>query len=265
MHRNRTRPVASRVRAIAISCLLLSITLLGCSTGWNPLDPLDPPGGQDPPSVQDPPPGQDPPGGPPADAVVPRGILEVSVTGSQVVFAAGYRLIIQVDGELEPLTTIARLWPPLRWPLSPGTYTVRVEPLLDHCAEEQGSARPFSIVATETTRIEFRVSCDPVFGFAAGTYERRPDAGSIPGYLSERYELQADGSFRLVYQTSADHSFHYTGEFYVAGQSPVGQHLRFLFSPRDNATATLQGDCLVVEYGTNMALSEFADGTFCRS
>ena len=54
----------------------------------------------------------------------------------------------------------------------------------------------------------------------------------------------------------------------MASESPEGPLLRFLFMSdgiRQYATATLEGDCLVVEYNLDMLLSDFADGTFCRS
>lgn len=266
MHSQRNRPTAER-RVTVISWLLLSLALLGCSNGWNPLDPMDPPGGQEPPAVSEPPGEGSPPGGPssPPGHVTPPGTLVVSVSGSAVVVASGYRVIIQVDGEIEPRTRVV-IGPAVWNSVPPGTHSVRVEPLLGYCVAE-GADRSFTIVAGETLGVEFPVSCAPDFGFLAGAYEREPDAGSIPGYLSERFELRSDGLFRLVYQTS-DHSFAFDGEFYLLSESSGEPRLHLLFLPdggRQWAAATLQGDCLVVAYNLHMALSDFSDGTFCRS
>lgn len=273
MHSQHNRPtVASRVSAI--SWLLLSLALHACSGGWNPLDPGNPLDGQ--PPVGQPPGGPAPegPGRPPPPAgpaqdepAAPTGGLEVTVTGHDLVAQRGYRVFIQVEGEIEARARFF-VGPTVRiLGLPQGAHSVRLEPLATHCAPVVAGDRDFSIVAEETSTIEFVVTCAPVFGWVAGNYERRIGIGETPGFLSERYVMLADGTFRLRYETSATHSFEYPGAFYQSedGSGNTTLILEFFDNPgRWSAVVTLRGSCLQVLYNDYMWFADFEPGEYCR-
>lgn len=275
MHRQHHRPtVASRVSAI--SWLLLSLALHACSGGWNPLDPGNPLDGQPPvgqppggPAPEGPEPGGPaPPEGPAQDEpAAPTGVLEVTVTGHELVALRGYRVFIQVEGEIEPRTRFA-VGPTVRiLDLPQGSHSVRLEPLATHCAPVDAGDRAFSVVAEETSTIEFAVTCAPVFGWLAGNYERRIGIGETPGFLSERYVMLADGTFRLRYETSATHSLEFPGAFYLSEDGSGNTTLVLLFFPNPgqwSAVATLRGSCLQVLYNDDMSFSDFEHGEYCR-
>ena len=176
-------------------------------------------------------------------------------------------MVIQVEGEIEPRTRFA-VGPTVRiLALPPGTHSVRLEPLITHCAALEAGDRAFSIVAEETSTIDFGVSCAPVFGWLAGSYELRVEIGQTPGLLSERYVLQADGTFRLRYETSTTHSLEYPGVFYLSEDGSGNTTLVLLFFGNPgkwSAVATHRGGCLEVEYNLDMWFSDFEHGEYCR-
>lgn len=267
MHRNSTPSTLARGSVIA--WFLLSLAITGCSNGWNPLDPVDTPDGQ--PPLGGPPHGGPPPAGPeppdepsPSAPPAPSGTLEIVVTGHEEVNYRGYRVIVQIEGEAEPRTRFATGASVRISELPPGTHAFRVEPFTETCAARDPGDHLVTIIAGETSTFEVAVTCSPTFGFLAGTYERVTP--SFPQFVSERYEIQADGTFRLVYQRSATDSFAYPGVV-VPAHSPTETGLVLLFadnSGRWAAAATLRGNCIDVVYNDDMWLSDFAHGEYCR-
>lgn len=87
-----------------------------------------------------------------------------------------------------------------------------------------------------------------------------PECGSLGSYY-ERYVLHEDGTFGLQTSSSRFGFTEYRGTY-----SRVGTALAFEFDDdsRWEATGTLSGDCLIVEYNAMMGLDEFEDGEFCR-
>jgi len=194
----------------------------------------------------------------------PSGSLELTVAGHNAVILRGYRVLIQVSGEIEPRVRPTRGITTTIWALPPGTHSVRVEALVGNCVVGDTQSHPFTIVAGETSTIELAASCSPIYGAHAGSYEREVPIGTTPAFLSERYLLLADGSIRLRYEASATNSFEYPGAFFEEPDS-TGTVLKFLFTGSSmwSATATLVEGCIEVEYNENMWLNDFSNGRYC--
>jgi hypothetical protein len=250
-----------------LALLLLVILFHACSSSWNPLDPVETPGGQNPPPV---PPLQSPPD----PAPIVRGDLEVSVTGEDALSFRGYRLIVQLDGSPR-----SQAWDffegTLRLSSMPrGTYSARLETPARDCPVQGANPRLVSVLAGQTSAVEFALSCPPVDPRPlVGVYER------VDGVNSERYEIAEDGTFRLQFRFGGEELGGYGGTYlsYLGSSGPalLLDFSAFSMFPDDpffppdlgraEATAVLRDDCLVVDYNTNMDLSDFADGEYCRS
>jgi hypothetical protein len=85
------------------------------------------------------------------------------------------------------------------------------------------------------------------------------------GSLTERYLIQANGAFRLQYQSARYGFFEYLGsylgkdgwyQFDFEGWSAAGPW---------EATARFHGQCMTVKYNVVMELSDFESGEYCRS
>ena len=269
MRTNRSFAIVARWGSIPL--LLLTVLLQACSSSWNPLDPVDPPDVQQPPAAPQPPVVPQPPSvpDPPAEQV-PAGVLEVSVDASDAALTLGYMVLVYFDGIPAPrgvrgtgaLTRIENL--------PQGSHSVALQSLVGNCTAEDPRPRPFSIVGGETTRIGFNVSCAAVFGFAEGVYERTSyyaTSVKFHGTIAERYVIEDDGSFGLRFESGRYGSFEYPGALYLVGSGAEGTRLGLVFAANNGqwtATATLRGKCLVVEYNTDMMLSDFAPGEYCR-
>jgi hypothetical protein len=270
----RTHPAFPGVlsRAGSIPFLLLSVLLQACSSSSNPLDPVNPPDVQQPPAAQPPvvsqPPDEpEPPDGEPA----PNGTLEVSVVGSDAAFALGYFVLVYFDGVQSP-RAVRGTGAITRIPnLPPGSHSVVLHASARNCAADDSGPRPFSIVGGETSQIGFTISCSAAFGFVAGVYERTSyyaPSVEFHGTLSERYVIDADGSFRLQFDSGRYGSFAYPGGLSLISTGGTETLFVLAFSANNgqwSATATLRGNCLVVEYNTDMWLSDFEHGVYCRA
>ena len=108
----------------------------------------------------------------------------------------------------------------------------------------------------------------PAFGFA-GVYARTSYSAlsvEFHGTLSERYVIENDGSFRLLFESGRYGSSEYPGALYLVSSGAEETQLGFVFAGHHGqwfATATLRSKCLVVEYSDEM-WSDFNHGQYCR-
>lgn len=145
--------------------------------------------------------------------------------------------------------------------LPSGTTFMTLEGIPANCWSPSGRWRPLAIHGDVTTRVDFSVECMPRVIYNSGiTYDRvSPNSNG----LSERYILLSNGRFRLQFVGGPSGPFEYLGAYLDSGST-----ISFVFddsSGRWVATATIRGNCLVVEYNDNMWLSDFEHGEYCRS
>lgn len=94
------------------------------------------------------------------------------------------------------------------------------------------------------------------------TYDPRAFPCEYPGSYYERYVLHEDGTFALQFSCSVDGFWEYDGAFTRESALIAFDFLESAVTWQ--ATGTVSGDCLAVQYNAQMGLSGFEDGEFCR-
>jgi hypothetical protein len=144
--------------------------------------------------------------------------------------------------------------------LPPGTSWMTLEGIPANCWTASGRVRTLTMRGDATTRVDFSIECMPWGIYNSGVPYNR--VGSNSYGWSERYILLSNSRFRLQFFGGGRDILEYLGAYHSSGST-----ISFVFdnSVKWVATATIRGDCFVVEYNDNMWLSDFEHGEYCRS
>lgn len=142
--------------------------------------------------------------------------------------------------------------------LSPGTHSVRLESLAANCAVEGDNPLPSTVLAGKTTLVQLAVLCP-------ASLETEVFKLVSQDSFAERFFIEVDGTFGLDFGDTSTSSAEFLGTY-----SREGTVLVFDFEGSSilgpwQATGTLAGDCMTVDYNDAMEIVDFEDGQFCLS
>ncbi len=146
--------------------------------------------------------------------------------------------------------------------LAPGTHDVRLDSHIANCEVTDHNPKSVTIESGQATLLPFAVSCprpaDPMY---LRTTPPDPFTLDFHAYVAERYVLGPGGTFRFQSVSQVWGQYELVGEITSADSITT---LSFSADTRWTATVTFQSDCMRVSYNTDMAMSDFIDGEYCR-
>lgn len=180
----------------------------------------------------------------------------------------GYLVGVSTDGQSDPAsrTVDAAGGSAFFRDLSLGTHSVRLESLAANCSVDGDNPLASTVVAEKTTLVRLAVLCPASLSTQIFTHV----SGDASAF-AKRYFLEEDGTFALDFGRT-----HTSSAEWIATYTRDDMTFVFDFGTGDfgellEATGTLAGDCLTIDYNDALqsysftGSTDFVDGEYCRS